>query len=793
MTEVFLKLLRMSLSAGWLVLAVLVFRLLLRRAPKWMMPVLWGMVALRLMLPVTPVSTFSLQPPEEDVDVVVRQMQPSVSSVPAIVKLTPDSGHTERPAPAVTEPLPEETAAMPLSLLSLLTLLWAAGVALMLCYGVWSFLRLRRRMRTADLLWGNIYRSQQTDTPFLLGFFHPKIYLPSGLSPVTEQYVVAHEQAHLQRKDQWCKLLGYLLLAVYWFHPLLWLGYVLFCRDIELACDERVIQQMNRQQRADYSQALLACSTARRPIAACPLAFGGGEVKGRIRSVLRYKKPAFWVIAAAVVLCLAAAVCFLTDPPGQDTSPLYYKNLQTLAEESISLQLEYTPDGQVYSVSSEQVGDLLKQAQWRQWRFYDKSNKSAATLTVIFDQELSLQFYRQEPRLAVIRYQQESRFYRMENMNYDDVAALLLTTDPQIRQSFDPIGRYEDEMGSLLRVSKDEKGYAVEFGIYKLCYMEIAREVSYDPETATLRFSGVTDNGSRLAAEAVPAPAGDSLRLTLTESSYSDCPAGTLFLFYRDSAQAGPVERLTTLRAEDIREISLSGWGSITAQQLAEALNGAARQLSEPVNLLGHYQLTAYLSEDLSQYPEMLQLAAGLEENLVQAVYSRGSETWQLYFRDKALYQLLRGAYHLEEHIQQPAFDLYHLILEQRAEQSVRASQEAYGAAPFTGYEICRFYQVEDITRGSDIYSVYSWEPVFTAEDPDRIPWAGGMMMDAKGRIVGYESDTYFVVKNPQSSAEISYRFLPWDLYAGEDEAVGKESAWRKIQSAFSAETETDR
>lgn len=187
-------------------------------------------------------------------------------------------------------------------------------MAVLLGYTVISYIRVKRRIGTAMLLKDQIYQSEFVISPFVLGLIKPKVYLPLNMNEQDMAYVVAHEQAHICRKDHLWKPLGFLLLTLHWFNPLMWLGYILLCRDFELACDEKVIKELDRNARADYSQALLTCSVNRRMIAVCPLAFGEVGVKDRVKSVLNYKRPAFWIMIVAIVSCVVLAVCFLTNP-----------------------------------------------------------------------------------------------------------------------------------------------------------------------------------------------------------------------------------------------------------------------------------------------------------------------------------------------------------------------------------------------------------------------------------------------------------------------------------------------
>ena len=311
MAAVFLKLLNLSISASWLVLAVLVLRLVSKRSPKWMNVLLWGMVALRLMLPFSIESALSLIPSAETLSPEVVQFDPAPTITSGVTFI--DN--------AVNPSLSESFAAAPLASVNPLYVwtylagwVWLIGLGAMLLYALVSYLRLRRRVSVSLCVRENIYLCDAISSPFILGVVKPRIYLPSGLDEVEQQNVLSHERAHLVRRDHWWKPLGFALLAVYWFNPLLWLAYALLCRDIELACDERVIRTMDESAVKTYSTVLLACSMPRKAVITCPLAFGEVGVKERVRNALHYKKPAFWVVAASVAVCVVVAVCFLTNP-----------------------------------------------------------------------------------------------------------------------------------------------------------------------------------------------------------------------------------------------------------------------------------------------------------------------------------------------------------------------------------------------------------------------------------------------------------------------------------------------
>lgn len=312
MAAVFLKLLNLSISASWLVLAVLALRLVSKRSPKWMNVLLWGIVALRLMLPFSIESALSLIPSAETVSPAVVQFDPAPTITSGVSVI--DN--------AVNPALSEHFAAAPTASVNPLYVwteiagwVWLIGLGAMLLYALVSYLRLRRRVSVSLCVRENIYLCDAISSPFILGVVKPHIYLPSGLDEVQRQNALSHEQAHLARRDHWWKPLGFALLAVYWFNPMLWLAYALLCRDIELACDERVIRTMDESAVKTYSTVLLACSMPRKAVITCPLAFGEVGVKERVKNALHYKKPAFWVVAASVTVCIVVAVCFLTNPP----------------------------------------------------------------------------------------------------------------------------------------------------------------------------------------------------------------------------------------------------------------------------------------------------------------------------------------------------------------------------------------------------------------------------------------------------------------------------------------------
>ena len=310
MSELFLKIVNMSVSASWIILAVLGLRLVLKKTPKWVNVLLWGFVAVRLLFPFSMESALSLIPSAETIPEAVL----SGSSFEIQTGIAPvDDGVNN-----YFEGINSEGVPIPLSnvlnVITVLCVVWLIGMLLLAAYTMISCWRFQRKVDTAVLLRENIFQCETVVSPCVLGIIQPKIYLPFKMDAQKLEHVIAHEQAHIRRGDHWWKPLGFFLLTVHWFNPFVWLAYVLLCRDIELACDEKVIKELDSEARADYTQALVACSMSRCTVAACPLAFGEVGVKARVKSIMNYKKPALWINILVAISCAVMAVCFLTNP-----------------------------------------------------------------------------------------------------------------------------------------------------------------------------------------------------------------------------------------------------------------------------------------------------------------------------------------------------------------------------------------------------------------------------------------------------------------------------------------------
>lgn len=458
--QLFIDSLNLAVAASWLIVVILLLRPLLKKmAPKWVLCALWALVAVRLVCPVmlhSDVSVYRLAGDAvqssgqvtyfEDTgfcgDVRYRPatLLPGVSAAltaAAPISSTADDAAPETSADAAARPsTPSRSIDM-----NLLSIAWAIGIYIIVMAALAGYLSLRSTVAASIPLEGNVYLCDNIKSPFILGVFRPRIYLTSGMDEAARDCVLRHERAHLRRWDHVWKPLGFGLLAVYWYNPLVWLAYILFCRDMELACDERVIRDMAAEERAAYSQALLDCSRGRRWVAACPLAFGEVGVRTRVKAVLWYKKPGFWVSVAAVLVCVAVAVCFLTNPKGAaneepDLSFANYQNVATLAYQMGAVTVTQA-DGTVTAISGPVLGKLLANADWTYQAAGEPNDGSDNTyyLKVQVDDNTVVRFYDGVPMEGVkITAGDEIRWYYMGEMHNIDVLQALTQTDYLLRE-----------------------------------------------------------------------------------------------------------------------------------------------------------------------------------------------------------------------------------------------------------------------------------------------------------------------------------------------------------------------
>ena len=333
MTDLFYAVLKASFHGSVVILAVIALRLLLKKAPKSLFCLLWLLAGLRMALPFEIQSNLSLQPRLEETNLGIQVERPV--QVPDILIQSPEGEPLD--VPAQTPDLPEGNrenvqtdsflhsvengVIKPIRYGDIAVTLWLAGMAIMLAVSVCSYLRLKRRVREAYLIEKGCFECAGLETAFVLGFFSPKIYLPKGLAEQEKRFIYDHENTHIARGDNWSKMVGYLVLTIHWFNPLVWLAYHLLCRDMELACDEHVVRNMTLPERKAYSAALLSCGSHTSRLAACPVAFGESNPRRRIMNVLNYKRPTFWISLLAVIAVIFVSVCLLTSPKNQEEAP----------------------------------------------------------------------------------------------------------------------------------------------------------------------------------------------------------------------------------------------------------------------------------------------------------------------------------------------------------------------------------------------------------------------------------------------------------------------------------------
>ena len=472
MNALLIKLLNMSAAGSVLILAVVVLRAVLKKAPRWIICAMWALVAIRLICPISissPVSAFRATPSIVSENGEVEVFRPAGGSEKPLLAV--DTVQIERPQASseTIREIPGTSYAVTQrsrdAYLPPLVQAYLLGLTGMLLYALVSTLLLRKKVSVSLWQRGNIRVCDEVASPFILGILRPVIYLPSSLSEEEKRFVLAHERAHLRRLDHVWKPLGFLILSVHWFNPFCWLAYVLLCRDIELACDEKVIRELGRAERAAYSQTLLNCS-AHRILAACPVAFGETDVKTRVKAVLNYKKPAFWIILSAVLACIVLIVCFATNPiQEQDLSFLNYKNAITLIGQNHTAPYAnlYPSDSdgiQPGVADAKALAQFLESAKWTKRRAPSSSPEPRGYLEFVIEDDYRIIVYQSE-RLAAVRFGNDIRYYRTDAGDYEAALAAFIpapSTKPDHRpeQTFDTELILSDPLSFLLSFSNAE-------------------------------------------------------------------------------------------------------------------------------------------------------------------------------------------------------------------------------------------------------------------------------------------------------------------------------------------------
>ncbi len=383
MKEIFLQTVNMSITCAWIVLGILIARLLLKKAPKWISVALWGIVAIRLVLPFSLESIFSIIPSGKTIYTDVYISRPYIETGFTGVDRVINNDLVGIAGVTVEYNFYDK-------LMLALGIAWIVGIVIMLAYALISYLKIKRQVKISINTHDNVYICDAIETPFILGIIKPKIYLPSTITE-NKEYVIAHEKAHIKRGDHLWKPLGFLLLSIHWFNPMLWVAYILLCRDIESACDEAVLKRLNSEEKKLYSTALLSCATRQKLVSVCPLAFGEVGLKARIKSVLNYKKPAFWVIIFALIISIIACACLLTDPTSKlsDLDLGYTLDNAKSIEWLIGNNHSYTEDNNNIA----EICNILKKVKITKNPIsYNRSEDREKINTITFDEKIHLHF-----------------------------------------------------------------------------------------------------------------------------------------------------------------------------------------------------------------------------------------------------------------------------------------------------------------------------------------------------------------------------------------------------------------
>ncbi len=430
MSEMLLTVLNMSLTASYVILCVILVRLLLKKAPKAISYALWGVVALRLIIPFSFESVFSLIPrnanPAPIPRDIVYQQSPRINSGIGVV----DSYvNNSLPAPTIGASM------NPLQIyVEVGAYIWILGIIALLVYSLISIFILKRQLKSAQLVEKNIYEAKNLKTPFVLGLVRPKIYLPVGLDASERNYILLHEQTHIHRKDHITKVFAFLILSIHWFNPLVWIAFILMSKDMELSCDERVLKEMNEEMKEDikkpYANSLLSLAIGKHILNGSPLAFGEGNVKGRIKNVLNYKKPRFWVVLVSIIVLIGACIALLSNPVGseQDLSMLNIKNLAKISYQRNELLVSRAPGkNEGFNVSARAVAAYLDSVNWSEKRM-DSPLELSTDLQIEWNEDQELRFYESEPFLAMVRMNEQWRCYAIGRNDYEVMLSIIETS-----------------------------------------------------------------------------------------------------------------------------------------------------------------------------------------------------------------------------------------------------------------------------------------------------------------------------------------------------------------------------
>lgn len=784
-------------SSCALILAVLLLRRLLRgRIGPGLQYALWLLVLVRLLLPVSfGAARVSVQNLVRDADeraasqvvTYVNQTAPDpVPSEPAPAQsATAQPQYTQSAAAPQSQPeAPLTVTARPVTLSDILRCAWYAGMAAMALWLIATNLAFRARLakRARRIEYPGcklpLYITEAVETPCLFGVLRPAIYLtPEAASePETLRHSVEHELTHYRHGDHIWALLRCLCLVLHWYNPLVWLAAALSRRDAELACDEATIRRLGEAERAAYGRTLIRISCERRPTllrTATTMNCGKSGLRERIALIAKRPKTAAYALVILILAAVAVTGCTFTG--AQAGEP----DLEGFIAENSGLT---AGEGQYLAASY----DLLSE---EDGTYY--VNCCITVFELAEDRTLTMADNVLTPMSLTLRrsggdWTQET-FWMPEDGDYND---------PELEERFpqaalERLSELRTRSGLPLAMRCFEKAVpaldadvaaAIEPYLYEL--EENGTTVEDASSTRNMAYDMIAFYGNcaveHMQEQLKQPDISEERRLILDEAiAYID--------ILRDPEQTPPwsdlslAELMSTITAEDIKYIACEVTGAVTAEQLAPALNAAAANQTA-LNASSQdtwYSLTAYLTDG------RLELRAGLEENAVYVRYERSAGLREAVFEDSELYWLIRDSYSTSTNMEEVRYEEYRSVIEARAESTVQ-SAERYGGGPaFTGYELTLF-ELKDSFEGDSVrYEVYAWSVAYTTDDTDVLPVTGEVSFDAEGRVTGYDSDTYFVVR-VLSDGSYDYRFLSSELYQGPNDAAGRENARAEVLAAFS-------
>lgn len=835
----FVRILDMSKTAAIVIGVVVVVRLLLKKAPKWISYALWGVVLLRLLCPFSIEAPVSAVPRMETVSVELVD-----STLPRFEFETPADRQINQHVLDTTPPgEPYALVTRSFEPTQWLSFIWLAGIAVMLICSVVSYIKLRRRLVGAMPLRDNIYLADRIVSPFVMGIICPKIYLPSNIGESEREYIILHEQRHIRRLDHVIKVLAFAALCLHWFNPLVWLAFILAGKDMEMSCDEAVIKNLGSEIRADYSASLLSLATGRRIIAGTPLAFGEGDTKGRIKNIANWKKPVIWVVIIAVLVCAVLAVCLLTDPVDKgDTIELTERNSGNEITAQFALNLGSEVNSGDITAELWQNGECVKSAPAIFTKFaeeislcitpvkgeekyeyvdvqistnqyggsvltrfnlpkYSSGGLGWATMGRKINEKTKLQPETDKILLAVA-FDMGSGVHALDCESLENeperlekyecilvIRANFSAEDLAPQQSGEVMGIGPIEVLQLHHVIKlAEKGYELGWEDFEDFYFIETRQGLYIreyeiDETFTLSIEGKSPNGGTEPIHIYLCANGLDDRIDIRDGGVEEFIAehsgktdDTLTL---DDSCLGSMR---SIRAKWITLIS--GGNNEDKEQWAKVMNAAADNVVERSESIKYF----WNVDVYSDTEETFRFYAGPEENIVMMYYHWDKDAYGTYFfEDKALYDLIRGSFTYEGIVDEDSLAEYEGIIAARAEGIIR-EYNRIDEGRFTGYELTEFCKYDSFQHRNNIdFDIYRCNIAFIPEDPNEIVWAGGMWLDSELRVRDYDLYTYLVVRAVDGEM-VDYNFMFYDTYteAGTDEE--RSSAHNEILNAWGEE-----